>query len=163
MYPNRQCTDPRDQVYSLLSLDSTYVSQKELFTVDYNIDLRSLLFRSFNACVLSPEPASFEILRLTLGLSWTDLLDMSRLRYMQIGEPWLDPQYSWAVYAAQSYHGKVITAEPISVDGQGLLTVSLDDTRLAANGVAATAERGDYVFGFWGSSLAIIYRVINNR
>jgi len=165
-YPNRLCADPRDQIYSLLSIDSTYKEPKRLIDVDYNIDFQSLLFRTFNSSVDGRYPANFERLRLSLGISWADLLDVSKRRYTTVDEQYLEPQHPWAIYAELYMEGRVSDARTIKVGGHDLIAVSATFSGtyvLHSDGIATVAEIGDYIFGFKGSSLALVLRLADSR
>lgn len=161
-YPNRQCVDPRDQIYSLLSIDSTYKEPKRLIDVDYGIDCQSLLFRTFNSSANGRYAANFERMRLALGLSWADVLDVSKTRYMMVGESCLEPQHPWAIYAELYLEGRASDAQAIKLGKHDLIAVSVADNAAflyGSHGIATVAEIGDYIFGFKGSSLALVCRL----
>jgi hypothetical protein len=168
-YPNRRCSDPRDQIYSLLSIDSTYKPPKRLIDVDYAIDCQSLLFRTFNASHGGRNPATFERLRLALGIPWADILDDSKTRYATANEEYFEPQFPWAIYSQLSLQGRVSYARTTNMDGHDFIAVSmvveLRNERINADiqtySIATVAEVGDYVVGFEGSSLALVLRIVD--
>lgn len=173
LYPNRKCQEPRDQVYSLLSLDSTPLkSGKKIIEVDYDIDLCSLLLRTFNASqgLTTRDAANFERLRLTLGLEWDDLFDaVHKPRYVRHGEPWFNPDRPFDVFAQDGSWGRVVTADPLSTGSYaGMLFITSDDDEYAwapfhECGLARHATVGDYIFGLFGTSLALLFRLVEER
>jgi hypothetical protein len=168
-YPHRLCFDPRDQVYSLLSLDFTYKDGRRLIEVDYSIDLRSLLLRAFNSSSSSRTVANFEHLRLALGLTWPEVLDANPPRYTKGTEPWLDPEHPLAVYAQVGSYGQVKTVhDGAASEYNGLLAVTSDgelDSSLPWQHVhfSPRAEVGDHIFGFFGTQFRMAFRIVEER
>jgi hypothetical protein len=171
MYRDRQCLDTRDQTHSLLSLDSTYMSGRLLVEVDYGIDLCSLLLRTFNASATIPDRTApyFEMLRLTLGITWGDIFEASnRPPYLKYGEPWFDPARPFDVFASIGLSGTVqsINSVPVVSLGMEVLFIQYiipECIFLPAQGYTLQAKIGDYVCKMMDTSLYLIAREINGE
>lgn len=172
LYPDQQCQEPRDRIYSLLSLDGTIKSGKSLIEVDYEIDLCSLLLRTFNASQAgfdTRDAGNFERLRLALSLEWEEVLDSTtKPRYVKEGESWYSADRPFDVFAQVGVSGTVTSAEEVTAGPYaGMLFITLHPTTnfespFLEGGLTSQAEVGDYIFELFGTSLALVFRIVDD-
>lgn len=168
LYPDRKCQDPRDQVYSLLSLDHSTLRKdgKTTIEVDYDIDLCSFILRAFNACrgILTRDAANFERLRLALGLGWDVLLDAThKPRYVKDNEPWFNADRPFDVFAQVGLVGRVVTTVSLSAGSCAGIQYITSSHSYGEYGLARHAEVGDLIVELFGTSLRLLCRFVDQE
>lgn len=165
LYPARKCADPRDQIYSLLSLDDVNRDRETPLRVDYDIDLCNLLLNSFANFGPLRDAKSFEELRKSLGVTWSALLlregsDSPRTRPYGA---WHDNDHPWFVYTQVEVRGTLDNVDLVSKVPGGSVAVQYfgncaDGKQCRVYGYAHEAQIGDQVFRPRGTRLNLIFR-----